>query len=237
MTGRLRWLLSGGLLVLAGGLTAVSTWRHWDGCRPDLAAPTCLAVQETTYGLPLWGRVGHRDTIGTALGAVAAVLLGLAWLVVIGWARKNLARTLMATVIALQPLVVALLVDLELVAPGRFFAVGNSGWLTWPAEILILPMLLGAGWILDESFGHTLRLILLGWGVTSFGAVHHFVDYVGSMLLAPQSVETPPGMGYVTAATQIMLGVLVGLISLLLRPEDEGEDDDLPGRDGFMLAA
>lgn len=237
MTGRPRWLLAGGLLVLAGGLTAVSTWRHWAGCRPDPAGPACLALQESTVGLPLWGRVGHRDTVGTALGAAAALLLVVAWLVVIGWARRNPARLVVAGIIAAQPLLVAVLVDLELLAPERFFGLSSSGWLTWPAEILILPMLLGAGWVLDEPFVPTVRLILLGWGVTSFGSLHHFVDYVGSRLLTPRAVEVPPGVGYVTAATQIAMGLLVAVLSLLLRGNDEGEDDDQPGRDGFTLAA
>jgi hypothetical protein len=230
-------LLSGGLLVLAGGLTAVSTWRHWAGCRPDPAAAACLALQEATVGLPVWGRTGHRDTLGTALGAAAALLLVLAWLVVIGWARRNPARLVVAGIIAAQPLLVAVLVDLELLAPDRFFGLGSSGWLTWPAEVLILPMLLGAGWVLDEPFVPTLRLVLLGWGVTSFGSLHHFFDYVGSRLLTPRSVEVPPGMGYVTAATQVAVGLVVSVLSLLLRGDDEGEDDDQPGRDGFTLAA
>jgi len=242
MTGRPRWLLSGGLLVLAGGLTAVSTWRHWSGCRPDPATPACLALQEATVGLPVWGRVGHRDTVGTVLGAAAALLLVLAWLVVVGWARRNQARLVVAGIIAVQPLLVAVLVDLELLAPDRFFGLASSGWLTWPAEVLILPMLLGAGWVLDEPFFPTLRLILLGWGVTSFGSLHSFFDYVGSRLLTPHAVEVPPGTGYVTAATQVAVGLLVSALSLLLRGDDgrgddEGGDDEQPGRDGFRLAA
>jgi len=237
MPGRPRWIWSGCLLLVAGALTALSTWRHWADCRSGVTSEACVVLQEKTYGLPAWGPVGHRDTLGTALVAVAAVLLGTAWLTTSGWARRNAARTLVASIIGLQPLVVAVLVTLELLVPGRSIAVLTGGWLTWVAEMLVFPLLLGAGWILEEAPLPLLRLMLLGWGATSFGPLHHFGDFVSSALLMPRTGATPPGLGYVTAGTQACLGLGVVAITLLLNSRKPEEGDERRGPDGFTLAA
>lgn len=236
MAGR-RWISSGGLLVLAGGSTALSTWRHWSSCRPDTAARACLALRDETYGLPLWAGTADRDPTGTALAALAALLLVLAWLRVAGWARRSPARTALAAVVGGQPLLVALLVALQLTFPSRPL-IEITGWLTWPAEVLVLPLLLGAGWIVDEAPLPTIRLILLGWGVASFGPVHLFVDHVITSLITGGAESSPPGLGYVTAGTQIALGMSVVVLTLVLerrKPPEEG--DERSGRDGFTLAA
>lgn len=239
MPRRRRWVCSATLLLLAGTLSALSTWRHWAPCRTASSGRACLVLQEETYGLPVWGQVGHRDPLGTALVAVAAVLLSLAWFSTAGWARRNPARIALAALIGLQPLVVAALVTLELVAPGRGYLILTSGWLTWTAEILVFPLLLGAGWVLEEPPAQMLRMIALAWGVTSFGPVHRFGDFVLSTVLLPRSAVSPPGMGYVTAVSQVVLGLAVVVISLVLpsgnEPEEEG--DERTGRDGYTLAA
>lgn len=229
---------SAALLLLAGALTALSTWRHWAPCRTADRARACLALQEETYGLPIWGQAGHRDTMGTALAAVAAVMLSIAWFLTTGWARRNPARTALAALIGLQPLVVAALVTLELVAPGRGYPILTSGWLTWLAEVAVFPLLLGAGWVLEESTVQLLRMMVLAWAVTSFGPMHRFGDFVLSTTLLPRSAVVAPGMGYVTAVTQVVLGLTVVLVNLVLGPNNpEEEGDERKGRDGFTLAA
>lgn len=233
-----RWIVSGGLLAAAGALTAVSSWRHWASCRPEPTSPACLALQDATYGLPLWATSGTHDSFDTVLVTLAALLLSSAWFLVAGWASNSGARTTVALAVGLQPLLVALLVDLAALTPGQRLAVDANGWLTWPAEIMVVPLLLGAGWILDETVVQVVRLMLLGWAVTSFGSVHHFVDHVLTSSLLGASVEgSPPGLGYVTGCTQIALGVAVVIISLVMRQGPEPEDDERSGRDGFTLAA
>jgi hypothetical protein len=237
MAGRRRWALAGGLLVVAGGLTAVSTWRHWSGCRPDAATPGCLMLQDSTYGLPLWGETGHQDVLGAAATVGSAVLLCLAWLVVADWARSSAARLAMAVVVGAQPLCAAALVAVSSSASGPVL-LDTGGWLLWPAEVLVVPMLLGAGWILDEAPAQILRLMLLAWAVTSYGPLHHFVDFALSTVHAPSAVGSPPGLGYVSAGTQIGLGLVLTVVSLLLGAGPEPEDgDERWGQDGFTLAA
>jgi hypothetical protein len=238
VTGRAPWIVSGGLLVLAGGLTAASTWRHWTSCRLGVGAPTCLRLQERTVGLPLWGGVGFRDSVGAALTALAALALSVAWLLVIGWARGTVGPLVMALLVGLQPVLAVVLVGCELLPPAHLFLVATHGWLAWPAEVLVFPMLLGAGWILDDTPKQILRLMVLGWGVTSFGPLHHFVDYAVTSAIFGSTGSSPPGMGYVTAATQLGVGGVVVLSTLLGPKGSEPEDDDEQyGRDGFTLAA
>jgi hypothetical protein len=224
MARRRRWGIAGGLLVLAGLGTAAATWRHWARCRPDVSAPACLALQDDTYGPPLWSVGGQPDAGGLALVAASALLATLAWVLVVDWARVSSARVVVAGIVGAQPLLVAALVGLELVRPGpTLLEVG--GWLTWPAEIVVLPMLLGAGWILDEAPVQILRLMLLAWAVTSFGPVHHFVDYAVSAARIGGASSTPPGLGYVTAGGQLVLGLAVALVSLLVTEPGQEEDD------------
>jgi hypothetical protein len=238
MPRRRRWVFCGVLLLVAGALTALSTWLHWSPCRTADRGRACLVLQEETYGLPVWSQAGHRNTFGTALVAVSAALLSIAWFCTTGWARRNPARTALAALIGLQPLVVAALVIFELAAPGRGYAILTSGWLTWLAEMLVFPLLLGAGWVLEESPVQLLRLMVLAWAVTSFGPMHRFGDFVLSTVLLPRSAVTPPGMGYVTAATQVVLGVAVVVVSLVLPSSNEPEEgDERSGRDGYTLAA
>ena len=237
MAGRRRWALAGVLLILAGGLTAVSTWRHWSGCRPDHAAPSCLLLQDATYGLPLWGATGHQDALSVVATVAAGLLLGLSWLVVADWARSSGARLALALIVGTQPLCAAALVAASSRSPGLAL-LETGGWLMWPAEVVVVPMLLGAGWILDEAPAQILRLMLLAWAVTSFGPLHHFVDFAVSAARTPGATGSPPGLGYVSAVTQIALGVVLTLVSLLLGhgPEPE-EGDERWGQDGFTLAA
>lgn len=238
MTGRRQWLVSGGLVVVAGVLTAVSTWRHWASCRSDPGSAACRVLADQSYGLPLWGD-SERDVLGVVLASVAAGLLVLAWVVVVGWSRGSIFRRILAIVVGAQPLLLMALVDLELWRPGRFVQAATNGWLTWPAEVLVLPFMLGAGWVLEEAAGPTVRLLALGWAVTSFGSLHHFIDYALTTQISGVVLRSPPGLGFLTALTQVGLGLVVLVLSVLLdRPgEPEPEDDDERGKGGFTLAA
>lgn len=240
MTGQRPWLISGGLVVVAGLLTSVCTWRHWTSCRSGPDSTACRRLEDQSYGLPLWGDAGERDVLGTVLVSVAAGMLVLAWVVVVGWSRGSAFRRILAAVVGLQPLLLMTLVHLELWRPGQFIQAATNGWLTWPAEVLVLPFLLGAGWVLEESAGRTARLIVLGWAVTSFGSLHHFIDYALTTQMSGIVVDSPPGLGFITALTQVTLGLAVMFLSVVLHHagEPEGEDDDDErGRGGFTLAA
>lgn len=240
MTGRRPWLVSGALVVVAGVLTTVSTWRHWSSCRSGPGSRACRLLEEQTYGLPLWGGADGRDVLGTALTSGAAGLLVLAWVAVIGWSRGSAFRRILAAVVGLQPLLLMALTHLELWRPGEFIQAATNGWLTWPAEVLVLPFMLGAGWVLEESAGCTARLIVLGWAVTSFGALHHFIDYALMTQMSGVVVDSPPGLGFITALTQVALGLVVMFLSVVLHRStepDSEDDDDEQGRGGFTLAA
>ncbi len=236
MSGTRRWVAAGTLLAIAGILTATSTARHWAICRADRASLRCAELQDATHGFPGWGGLGRPDLGTSATAIAAALLLSAAWVGVVGWRRGSLTHNLMCVVVGVQPLIAATLLVVE--AVGRRLPTAVGGWLTWPAEAYVFPMLLGAGWLLNESLLGTLRLLVLGWGVTSFGSIHHFVDAVAARLLAPGAVgASPPGLGYATAATQVLIGLVVVVLSLPRATPDTPEADGWPGPDGYTLAA
>ncbi|MGI8456656.1 MAG: hypothetical protein ACR2LI_00880 [Propionibacteriaceae bacterium] len=236
MSGTRRWAAAGLLLVVAGVLTAISTARHWAICRADPASLRCLALQDATHGFPGWGGLGRPDLGTAAAGIVAALLLSVAWVGVIGWARGSGTRNLLCVVVGVQPLIAATVLVIE--ATGFVLPAAVGGWLTWPAEAYVFPFLLGAGWLVNESLLGTLRLLTLGWGVTSFGSIHHVADSVVARLLSPDAVgASPPGLGYATAATQVLVGLVVVVLTLQRAVPDTPDTDDGPERDGFTLAA
>lgn len=225
-------------MMTAGALTALTAWQHWGVCRPATGSEACLSLRKASSGSVWWLGGDTRNASALILAAVAATVIAGAWLVVIRWAQGSAVRLVMAAIIAGQPLLVAGLTEAELISAGRPLGLGIDGWLTWPAEILVFPLLLGAGWLLDQTPAHTLRLLLLGWGVTSFGPMHHFVDDVATTMLLRGGPGVPAGLGYVTAGTQISIGLALVVISLAFgRPTATGDDDDRYGPDGFTLAA
>ena len=151
-------------------------------------------------------------------------------------------RTALSVIIALQPLAGAVLGLIDLISPDLVLPLARSGWLTWPAEMLVLPLLLGAGWIIEEPPTKMLRLILLGWGVTSFGSMHTFGDYIIFMIrhhgpgAPPGTSWNPAGMGFGIAGTQLGVGLVVLIISLFIG-RGPNREDDRRGRGGFTLAA
>jgi hypothetical protein len=225
------------MLVLAGGCTALWTRRHWVACDADPSASDCLVLRDESYDLPVGMAAGQPVLADALLVVAAALLLGLAWLTVLDWARASAARMVVAVMIALQPVLVAAVEVLQLATSSPVLLTA-AGWLTWPAEMLVIPLLLGAGWILDEAPGQVVRLMLLAWAVTSFGPLHHFVDYVLSSVLLDGLGARPPGLGYVTAFTQVGCGLLVLVATMWLEtPGEPEEGDERTGRDGFSLAA
>lgn len=242
MVGRPRWLLSGTLLLTAGALTMIATSHHWARCRPDQGSSRCLALEEATTGAPSWGPVAFRNPTAVLLTVIAGFLLFAAWMLVAGWARGQWMRTLVSVIIALQPLAGSVLGLIDLRTPDLVLPLAQSGWLTWPAEMLVLPLLLGAGWIMEERPTRMVLLIVLGWGVTSFGSMHTFGDYIIFMIRhqgpgAPPGVSwNPAGMGFGIAGTQLGVGLIVVIISVFI---DRGpnREDGRRGRNGFTLAA
>ncbi|MBA8794205.1 hypothetical protein FHX74_001810 [Friedmanniella endophytica] len=243
MARLLRWLVCGTLLLAAGTLTLVAAQRHWAVCRPDPSSAGCLLREEVSLAAPVWASAGHRDPTTAVLTVIACFLLFLAWVLAVGWARRRLIRTLVTLVVAAQPLLAAVLGIVDLVTPDAALRLATSGWLTWPAEMLVLPMLLGAGWIFEEGALAMVRLVVLGWTVTAFGSIHGFFDYVIFMIRHPVppgtpvgTVGAPAGMGFGAAIVQLALGVVViGLSVWADRPRRP--DTDRRGRDGFTLAA
>ncbi len=244
MVGRARWLTCGGLLLAAGVLTVLATTDHWARCRPALDIADCLSLEQATTGAPSWGPVAFRDPTAVLLTVLAGFLLCGAWVLVAGWARGQWMRTVVSVVIALQPLSGSVLGLVDFVSPDVALRVAQSGWLTWPAEMLVLPLLLGAGWILEEGPLETTRLIVLGWGVTSFGSMHTFGDYM--IFMARHQGPVPPpghrwnpdGLGFGIACTQLGVGLVVVVLTLLVRRHrGPGRNDERFGRDGLTLAA
>jgi hypothetical protein len=137
---------------------------------------------------------------------------GVAWLVlVIGmqWQlrTKAVAAVLGLAALALRPRFIPLMLLLNSELAAVVALVVISAW---------QPEVRGRG---------VLRLTVVLWGVTAFGAIHTIVEYVVMTSFSEADWDAPPGTGYLTVATITISAILT--VIMTLRTPKRAADDDL----------
>jgi hypothetical protein len=134
------------------------------------------------------------------------VLLGLAWLALVLGLRwqlktKAVAAVLGLAMLALRPssIPMMLLLNSELAAVVALVVI--SAW---------QPEVRGRG---------VLRLAVVLWGTTAFGAIHTIVEYVVMINFSDANWDSPPGTGYLTVAT-ITISAILTVIMTLRTPKE-----------------
>ena len=67
-----------------------------------------------------------------------------------------------------------------------------------------------------------LRLAVVLWGITAFGAIHTIVEYVVMTTFSDADWDAPPGTGYLTVATITISAILT--VIMTLRTPERGTD-------------
>ena len=154
------------------------------------------------------------------LHVVAIALLGVAWLTLVLGLRWRLRTRAVAALPGLATLVVAvaeaaalgdaghvpmmLLFSIELSAVVALIAI-----LAWQSEVI------GRCW---------LRLVVVLWGTTAFGAIHTIAEYVAMIIFSERDWDDPPGTGYLTVAVITICAILT--VIMTLRAPHKGADDE-----------
>jgi hypothetical protein len=69
-----------------------------------------------------------------------------------------------------------------------------------------------------------LRLVVVLWGTTAFGAIHTITEYVAMIIFSSWDWDTPPGTGYITVGI-ITISAILTVIMTLWAPQRRAGDE------------
>jgi hypothetical protein len=225
------WFVSGGLLIVAGVVTAVSVLRQWSLCE-NPASEMCLTLIQTMNMLPI-----QADTIA----------LRVPWAAPLAALALTLATTAWVAFLLLQPLGRGIKIFGAAVAvPLVIMSLG--GWLgVWAVESWVAN---GGGWIILGTISEfvaigflvyatmsreavnlttTQRLVVLLFGVTAFGTMHQSAEFILFGLQNQEATGVPRYLGMGTALTLGLTGAAVIWLTLRARKNPRSHDVSMAG--------
>ena len=191
-------------MLAAAAAFAWSTYLHWLPCRGSMLLGSIIqgdSVGGKFSDLCLRRMDGDQGPWESELQVVAMVLLGLAWLALVLGLRwqlktKAVAAVLGLAMLALRPSFIPLMLLLNSEVAAVVALVVISAW---------QPEVRGRG---------VLRLAVVLWGTTAFGAIHTIVEYVIMTNFSEANWDSPPGTGYLTVATITISAILTVIMTL-----------------------
>jgi hypothetical protein len=202
-------------MLAAAATFAWSTYLHWLPCRGSMLLGSIIQGDDSVGGtfsdLCLRRMDGDQGPWESELNVVAMVLLGVAWLALVLGLRwqprtKAVAAVLGLAMLALRPSFIPLMLLLNSEVAAVVALVVISVW---------QPEVRGRG---------VLRLAVVLWGITAFGAIHTIVEYVVMTTFSDADWDAPPGTGYLTVAT-ITISAILTVIMTLRTPTRTGDDE------------
>lgn len=227
------------LLIAASGVVVWVTHLGWAPCAGSMFestqfdptphdanfSPACYEAMDHGDGFPIssWLESPLQQTVN-GLNAIALLLLGLAWVLLVRSRGVQGVRALLASLPGVLNLWLA--------------AVATAGFIWPPAEtpgtagIAILLMdiaglvgvlVLLSGTAASRSAGSGIRIVLLAFAVTAPSLSRILTDYLVMSTFSEANWDSPPGTGFLTAfsiALFAILSMIVGVIARLagLRP-------------------
>lgn len=161
---------------------------------------------------------GDRGPWESELNVVAMVLLGVTWLALVLGLRWQLRTKAVAAVLVLATLAlipIMLLLNSELAAIPVMLLLNSE-----VAAVVALVVI--SVWQPEVRGRGVLRLAVVLWGITAFGAIHTIVEYVVMTTFSDADWDAPPGTGYLTVATITISAILTVIVTL--RTPERGTD-------------
>jgi hypothetical protein len=218
----------------------VATLRHWQPCGESLLVGTVLEAfsPRTDFSDECLGRmdggtlfpvpdVAERSSGVAELGAAAMMLAGLAWLVVVLAMRWSSRTKAVAVLPAFVTLVMSGAAAVGIGA-ARSASEPVSLWLGMAVELTAVAAL-WAVWSWETALRGLglVRILIVLWGVTSFGLFHCAGDFMIMMSWSSANWDVPPGTGWLTVAGLIASAVVT---AVLTRRSGSGQPEPLRGR-------
>lgn len=211
------WFVAGGLLIVAGLITALSVLRQWSLCETP-ASQTCLTLKQTMNMLPIQAdTIALRVPWAAPLAALALTLATGAWIVFL--LLNPLARDLkiFGAVVAF-PLVVMCIGGWAGVWSVESWVAHGGFWIV----VGTISEFLAIGFLVYATMSRnavnvvtTQRLVVLLFGVTAFGTMHQSAEFILLGLFNQSAAGVPQYLGVGTALTLVLTGA--GVIVMTLR--------------------
>lgn len=224
--GSRRWLLAAALIAGGAALATAAVTLYWRPCvgsrvpsggfddyriEPGFTKE-CLAAMDRAPIFPL-PEPGAGWTLVGALGALAAILLAAAWLVLLPALR--LPRS--ARFVTVLPGVLGLALVAESVVASFIPAVGVDLLRLALMALSALSVPMAALALEDARVPRPLviRATVVALAATATGMFYHLADYLVAMALSDADWDTPPGAGYFTVAVLALTAIATGVFGWL----------------------
>jgi uncharacterized membrane protein len=243
------WLLTSALMLASAAAAARSTYLYWLPCRGTMLEGTIIqphvgdgrsyeeyekldpAVKASMDAClrRMDGDISELAPWTSELGVAATALAGVAWLTLVLGLRWQLRTKAVAALPGLATLVVALAEAAALGDAGHDREDSLPMMLLFSIELSAVVALVAILAWQSEVIGRCLlRLVVVLWGTTAFGAIHTIAEYVAMIIFSDRDWDTPPGTGYLTVAV-ITISAILTVIMTLRRPQMGADDDPHPG--------
>jgi hypothetical protein len=233
------WLLTAGLMLASAAAAAWSTYLYWLPCRGEgtIIHPTDddggsyedigrFAFAFDTKMFACDRRMDGDDAPWTSeLNIAATALLGVAWLALVLGIRWQLKTRAVAALPGLATLAVAAALAMDGGDQDGSVPVLLMLGIELSAAVALFAIM---AWQRDIDVRRFLRLLVVLWGTTAFGAIHTIAEYVAMIIFSEGAWDIPPGTGYLTVATITISAILT--VIMTLRAPERGADDE-PGVD------
>jgi len=188
---------------------------------------------------PRVGRVRGGDGRQRWMRAVdlrpARALAGVAWLTLVLGLRWQVETKAVAALPGLATLVVALAEAVALGDAGHDQEDSLPMMLLFSIELAAVVALVAILTWQSEVIGRCLlRLVVVLWGTTAFGAIHTIAEFVAMIIFSDRDWDTPPGTGYLTVAV-ITICAIRTVIMTLRTPQKGAEDEPREDRESGSL--
>jgi hypothetical protein len=100
----------------------------------------------------------------------------------------------------------------------------------------VVALLAIPAWQPDLDGRRFLRLVVVLWGTTAFGAIHTMAEYPVMVKFSDANWDCPPGTGYLTVAV-ITISPILTAIMTLRTPHRSGDEPHQDHHSGSLILA
>jgi hypothetical protein len=227
------WLVTAGLMLASAAAAAWSTYLYWLPCRGTMLEGTLIhptvddggsyedyeklapAVKAmlSACDARMDGDISAQAPWTSELHVAAMALAGLAWLTLVLGLRWQLRTKAVAALPGLATLALAgaLPIAEATANPDDSLPMILSLSIEFAAVVALLAI---PAWQPDLDGRRFLRLLVVLWGTTAFGAINTIAEYVAMIIFSERDWDDPPGTGYLTVATITISAILTVIMTL-----------------------